>query len=256
MPELSKIQGNAIDLTTSPLIASTGTFSSNVGVTGNISASGTLGVTGEITGTAGSFRAYTLNHSTTNGSAGSGSPTSTKIVRTGDNRYEYSFYFYNTTGGYPTCPNSYHILCPVQKTPVAGLAFAEIKIFGVHRGMWGTGYTEYARYQVGSGDDGGGIISEISYTPGNIRLGLMDYTGTFAEQAVLGSGVNAGQYTGNTISNAYYKMPIFFKIYTNCGADKEYMFQVTTTDPGNLGPPFKGPMWLTPNTVPTSAIYW
>lgn len=205
---------------------------------------------------AGSLEAKTITHSTTNASAGSGSPTTTKITRVGDNRWEYSFYFFAGTGGYPSCPNSYWVVCPIQKQDTGTLAFAEVKIWGVHRGMWGTSYSEFARYEVGSGGDGGGVIHELSYTMGNTRLGLMNSNGVFSEQAGLGSGVNLGQYDGNTIGNNYYKMPIFFKIYTNCGADKEYYFQITTTNPAALGPPFKGPMWLNPNTVPTSAIYW
>jgi hypothetical protein len=51
-------------------------------------------------------------------------------------------------------------------------------------------------------------------------------------------------------------MPLFLKIYTNCGADKEYIVSVRTSNPDVLGPPFKGALVLNPNVNPTSAMYW
>ena len=140
---------------------------------------------------------------------------------------------------------------------------ATVEIWGMHRGMWGTGYSEYQKWAVGSSSDGGGMILLHNQNGANndgsqrVRMGYMDYNGTFVENGGFGTtGVGQGSYTGNTIGNSYYKMPFFFKIYTNCGADKEYMIRVTTNDPSVLGPPYKGATRLAPNTAPTSTMYW
>jgi hypothetical protein len=176
--------------------------------------------------------------------------------------YEYSYYFFASTGGYPACPNSYWVLCPVQKQNTGSWGSADIEIWGMHRGMWGTSYTEYAKIMVGSGSDGGGIVvqqwqnGQANDGSNRIRVGYMDYNGTFVENGPWNSGIALAAYTGNSIGNSYYKMPIFLKIYTNCGADKEYMIKVRTSDPGVLGPPFKGATVLTANTAPTSTMYW
>jgi hypothetical protein len=60
-----------------------------------------------------SFRNYQISHSTTN-TSGVGQ-TTTNITQTADMSYEYSYYIDAGTGGYPTCPYSYHVYCPIQK---------------------------------------------------------------------------------------------------------------------------------------------
>lgn len=209
------------------------------------------------------FRNWTRSNSAVNTSAGSGSPTSMNVTQVGDNMYEYGFYFFSNTGGYPSCPNSYWVVCPVQKQNTGTLAWAEVEIRGVHRGMWGAnGYEEYAKIVVGTGSDGGGIWvkewlnGDANNSSNRIRVGYMDYNGTYTEGTNYNTGFNLGSYNANTIGQSYYKMPLFLKIYTNCGADKEYYITVRTTNPDALGPPFNGPVWLNPNTNPTSSIYW
>ena len=208
-----------------------------------------------------SHRNYQISHSSTN-TSGNGQ-TTTNITQIADMTYEYSYYIDAGTGGYPTCPYSYHVYCPVQKQSTGGWGMATVEIWGMHRGMWGTSYSEYQKWAVGSGGDGGGMILLHNQNGANndgsqrVRMGYIDFNGTFVENGGFGtSGVAQGSYTGNTIGNSYYKMPFFFKIYTNCGADKEYMIKVTTSDPTVLGPPYKGAMRLLPNTTPTSAMYW
>ena len=208
-----------------------------------------------------SFRNYVKSHSSTNASTG-GYQTSTNITQISDAMYEYGFYFGADTGGYPTCPYSYWVVCPVQKQNTGDLAWAEVTIRGVHRGMWGTGYDDYASIVVGSGSDGGGIwVKEWKNGDANngsnrIRVGWMNYDGVYNEGTNYNSGYNLGSWTGNNIGQSYYKMPLLLKIYTNCGADKQYYITVRTTNPDVLGPPFKGPLVVTPNTAPTSAMYW
>jgi hypothetical protein len=208
-----------------------------------------------------SFRSYSKSHSSTNSNSG-GYQTSTNITQIGDQMYEYSFYVSGGTGGYPTCPYSYWVVCPVQKQDTGALAWAEVTIRGTHRGMWGTGYDDYASIVVGSGSDGGGIwVKEWKNGDANngsnrIRVGWMDFNGTYNEGNNYNSGYNLASFTGNSIGNSYYKMPLFLKIYTNCGADKEYIVSVRTSNPDVLGPPFKGALVLNPNVNPTSAMYW
>jgi hypothetical protein len=212
--------------------------------------------------TSSSFKSFIKSHSAVNSSAWSGSPTSTNIVQTSDYTYTYSYYFYSNTGGYPSCPYSYWFLCPVQKQNSGTYANAQIEIWGMHRGMWGTGYSEYAKILVGSSSDGGGFIirewqnGAANDSSNRIRVGWMDYNGTYQEVGPYNSGQPLVAQTGNTIGNSYYKMPIFLRIYTNCGADKEYTIRVTTTDPTALGPPYNGALILYPNTLPTSTMYW
>ena len=212
--------------------------------------------------TSSSFKSFIKSHSAVNSSAWSGSPTSTNIVQTSDYTYTYSYYFYSNTGGYPSCPNSYWFLCPVQKQNSSTYANAQIEIWGMHRGMWGTAYSEYAKILVGSSSDGGGFIirewqnGAANDSSNRIRVGWMDYNGTYQEVGPYNSGQPLVAQTGNTIGNSYYKMPIFLRIYTNCGADKEYTIRVTTTDPTALGPPYTGALILNPNTTPTSTMYW
>jgi hypothetical protein len=208
-----------------------------------------------------SFRNYVKSHSSTNSNTG-GYQTSTNITQISDAMYEYGFYFGADTGGYPTCPYSYWVVCPVQKQDTSALAWAEVTIRGTHRGMWGTGYDDYASIVVGSGSDGGGIwVKEWKNGDANngsnrVRVGWMDFNGTYVEGNNYNSGYNLASFTGNSIGNSYYKMPLLLKIYTNCGADKQYYITVRTTNPDVLGPPFKGPLVVTPNTAPTSAMYW
>ena len=129
--------------------------------------------------------------------------------------------------------------------------------------MWGAnGYQEYATIVVGTGSDGGGIWvkewlnGDANNSSNRIRVGWMNYDGVYNEGTNYNTGWNMASINGNSIGQSYYKMPLFLKIYTNCGADKEYHVTVRTTDPGVLGPPFNGPMWLAPNVAPTSSIYW
>ena len=233
--------------------------SGNIGV-GRTDPSYKLDVNGSLR-SAYSFRNYVKTHSSTNSNS-AGYQTSTNMTQIGDQMYEYSFYFSAGTGGYPTCPNSYYVLCPVQKQDTGSLAWAEVTIRGVHRGMWGTGYDDYASIVVGTGSDGGGIwVKEWKNGDANngsnrIRVGWMNYDGVYNEGTNYNSGYNLGSWTGNNIGNGYYKMPLFLKIYTNCGADKEYIVSVRTTNPDVLGPPYKGALVLSPNTAPTSTMYW
>lgn len=231
----------------------------NVGI-GRTDPSYRLDVNGSLR-SAYSFRNYVKSHSSTNSNSG-GYQTSTNITQIGDQMYEYSFYFSASTGGYPTCPYSYWVMCPVQKQDTGTLGWAEVTIRGTHRGMWGTGYDDYASIVVGSGSDGGGIwVKEWKNGDANngsnrIRVGWMNYDGVYNEGTNYNSGYNLGSWTGNNIGQSYYKMPLLLKIYTNCGADKEYIVSVRTSNPDVLGPPFKGPLVVTPNTAPTSAMYW
>ena len=233
--------------------------SGNVGI-GRTDPSYKLDVNGSLR-SAYSFRNYVKSHSSTNSNSG-GYQTSTNITQIGDQMYEYSFYFFASTGGYPTCPYSYWVMCPVQKQDTGTLGWAEVTIRGTHRGMWGTGYDDYASIVVGSGSDGGGIwVKEWKNGDANngsnrIRVGWMNYDGVYNEGTNYNSGYNLGSWTGNNIGQSYYKMPLFLKIYTNCGADKEYIVSVRTSNPDVLGPPFKGALVLNPNVNPTSAMYW
>jgi len=231
----------------------------NVGI-GRTDPSFKLDVNGSLR-SAYSFRNYVKSHSSGNSNSG-GYQTSTNMTQIGDQMYEYSFYFAASTGGYPTCPYSYWVICPVQKQDTGTLGWAEVTIRGTHRGMWGTGYDDYASIVVGSGSDGGGIWvkewknGEANNGSNRIRVGWMDYNGTYNEGNNYNSGYNLASFTGNSIGNSYYKMPLFLKIYTNCGADKEYIVSVRTSNPDVLGPPFKGALALNPNVNPTSAMYW
>jgi hypothetical protein len=233
--------------------------SGNVGI-GRTDPSYKLDVNGSLR-SAYSFRNYVKSHSSTNSNSG-GYQTSTNITQIGDQMYEYSFYFGASTGGYPTCPYSYWVMCPVQKQDTGTLGWAEVTIRGTHRGMWGTGYDDYASIVVGSGSDGGGIwVKEWKNGDANngsnrIRVGWMNYDGVYNEGTNYNSGYNLGSWTGNNIGQSYYKMPLLLKIYTNCGADKEYIVSVRTSNPDVLGPPYKGPLVVAPNTAPTSAMYW
>ena len=208
------------------------------------------------------FRNFTKSHSAVNTNAGAYSTQTTNITQIDDNTYTYSYYFYANTGGYPSCPYSYWVLCPVQKQNTGNFAQAQIEFWGVHRGMWGTSYSEYGKIMVGSSSDGGGVIvqqwqnGDANDSSNRVRVCYMDYNGTFVENGPWNTGIGLAAYTGNTIGNSYYKMPIFLKIYTNCGADKEYLIRVTTSDPTVLGPPYNGATVLTPNTAPTSGNYW
>lgn len=217
---------------------------------------------GPVTATQTGFRSFIRTHSSVNASAGAGSPTSTKVVQLGDSTYEYGFYFFASTGGFPTCPNSFWTVCPVQRQNNGTLAWAHVEIWGVHRGMWGNdGYDEYAHIVVGGGADGGGWwVKEwrngnANNSSNRLRVGHMNFDNVYVEGSNYNTGYNLNSATGNTIGNGYNQMPLFIKIFTNCGADKEYYFRIRTNDINGLAPPFKGPMWLAPNTNPTSTIY-
>jgi hypothetical protein len=134
-----------------------------------------------------SFRNYVKSHSSGNSNSG-GYQTSTNITQIADNMYEYGFYFFPSTGGYPTCPYSYWVVCPVQKQDTGTLAWAEVTIRGTHRGMWGAnGYQEYATIVVGTGSDGGGIWvkewlnGDSNNSSNRIRVGWMNYDGVYNE---------------------------------------------------------------------------
>jgi hypothetical protein len=243
-------------------IDATGALTS-LATSGNFTATGSIQTSGNITATNSGFRSFIRNHSSVNASAGAGSPTSTKVVQLGDGIYEYGFYFSAGTGGFPTCPNSFWVVCPVQRQNNGTLAWAEVTIRGVHRGMWGaSGYDEYASIIVGGASDGGGIWvkewknGESNNSSNRMRVGWMNFDNTYNEGSNYNTGFNVnGGITGNTIGNSYNQMPLFIKIFTNCGADKEYYFTVRTNNIEGLGPPRKGPMWLAPNVNPTSTIY-
>ena len=74
----------------------------------------------------------------------------------------------------------------------------------------------------GSSSDGGGVIvqqwqnGDANDSSNRVRVCYMDYNGTFVENGPWNTGIGLAAYTGNTIGNSYYKMPIFLKIYTNC----------------------------------------
>lgn len=250
---------NPLILTTASLVNPL--FPNGVSVTTPIQTSGDISGN-TITSSNSGFRSFVRTHSSVNSNAGAGSPTSTRVVQTGDAMYEYGFYFFAATGGFPSCPNSFWVVCPVQRQNNGTLAWAEVTIRGVHRGMWGaSGYDEYASIIVGGASDGGGIWvkewrnGESNNSSNRLRVGWMNFDNVYNEGSNYNTGYNIASITGNSIGNSYNQMPLFIKVYTNCGADKEYYFSVRTNDINALAPPFRGPMWLAPNVNPTSAMY-
>lgn len=194
-----------------------------------------------------SFQVFRHSHS-------SGNQT-TDIVRSGSGWYHWSYSMNASTGGYPTCPTSFHYFCPIQRQNTSDNGQAYIDVHGTHRGMGG--YLQLYRIML-SGNGAGAHIDIECVTNGSnrFRFAFVDQDWNITEYGGFSSNTRQNYSFGSAASNGHQnKVPLLFKIYTLCGADEEWNVSIRSNST-SLFPPYKGPTQVAGNVTPTQSTYY
>jgi len=194
-----------------------------------------------------SFQVFQHSHSSGN--------ESTRIVRTGDGWYHWSYNMSGSTGGWPTCPTSFNYFCPIQRQNTGTDGQAYIDVHGTHRGMGG--YTQLYRILFSGSSDGAHVDIECVVNGSNrFRFAFVDQNWNITEYGGFTSNTRQNYSFSYGASNGHQsKVPLLFKIYTLCGADEAWNVSVRSSST-SMFPPYRGPTQVAGNVTPSQSTYY